>query len=275
MVEDTLEMLAFNLKLVGRKTRKNVLLSAGSRDRKDSLLASIRKLATLDVNLYATPGTARFLTSHGIANHELRKIADGQAPNILTYLDENRFDLVINVLTGDHDYDATSDCNLIRTLCIQNAIPLITEANLAVVAIHDLVSKAESGQYRYKLANPEEPWNLKREFYRLVGELGGFASHHAHYDKSYLISLGNLKLSQVDMQKKWDLYKYLKESYTMEDLTERISRCLDVAISQGVTHTRTFVDADETVKTLPMQAALAVREQYAGRITMEIAVQPL
>jgi len=275
MAEDTLEMLAFNLKMVGRKTKKNILISAGSRQRKDDLLSSIRRLAERDVVLYATPGTARYLTEHGIDNQVLHKITDARTPNIHSYLEADRFDLVINVLTGDHDYDEASDCNLIRTLCIENAIPLITETALAVVAIENLLQKQESGHYQYKVADPDEPWNLRREFYKLVDRFGGLASHHAHYDKAYLISPENLKLSQVDMQKKWELYKYLKESYTLEGLMERMSRCVDVAIAQGVTHTRTFVDADDTVKTLPMEAAIAVREKYAGRITMEIAVQPL
>jgi len=84
-----------------------------------------------------------------------------------------------------------------------------------------------------------------------------------------------LKLSQVDMQKKWELYKYLKENYTHEDLVERISRGVEKMISQGVTHCRTFVDADSTVKLLPIQAALEVREKYKDKIKLEIGVQPL
>lgn len=272
---DTLEMLAFNLKLVGRKTRKNVLVSAGRRPNKEKLLPALRKLSTLDIELLATPGTARFLDEHGVPNQVLHKITDKAEPNILSWLEQDRFDFVINVLTGDHDYDEASDSNLIRTECIHNAIPLITDPDLAIVAIEDLVNKAERGVYQYKLADSSEPWNLKREFFRLVQQNGGFASHHAHYDKAFLISPENLKLGQVDMQKKWELYKFLKENYTHEDLVERISRCVEGAIAQGITHSRTFLDADDTVQLLPMEAALEVREQYKDRITLEFAVQPL
>ena len=274
-MQDTLEMLAFNLKLVGRKTQKNVLVSAGRGAHKTLLLPAIDRLSKLDVRLYATPGTSRFLSEHGVANEELYKISDDREPNIESYLEQDRFDLVINVLTGNQDYDESTDCNLIRTLCIENAIPLITEPDLAIVAIENLLDTHERGVYRYKLDDPSQPWNLKREFLRLIQDHGGFASHHAHYDKAWLISPENLKLGQVDMQKKWALYKYLKENYTYEDLVERISRCVEVAISQGVTHTRTFVDADDTVQLLPIQAAIDVRKRYADRIVMEIAVQPL
>ncbi len=273
--EDTLEMLAFNLKMVGRKTKKNVLISAGGASHKEMLLPVLQKLADQDFALFATPGTSRFLNARNIHNQVMYKIADKQSPNIHSYLEQNRFDLVINVLTGDHDYDEASDCNLIRTLCIENAIPLITEPELAVVAINNLLKQRERGTFDYKVSDPSQPWNLKREFLRLVDQHGGFASHHAHYDKAYLISTENLKLGQVDMQQKWALYKYLKESYTHEDLVERMCRCVDAAIAQGVTHTRTFVDADDTVKLLPMHAVLEVKKRYAGQITMEIAVQPL
>ena len=44
---------------------------------------------------------------------------------------------------------------------------------------------------------------------------------------------------------------------------------------QGVTHCRTHIDADSTVKLLPINAALEVREKYRDSITLEIAVQPL
>ena len=272
---DSLEMLAFNLKMVGRKTKKNVLISAGGAVHKELLFPVLKKLAEQDFTLFATPGTSRFLNDRDVENQIIHKIADRESPNIHSYLEQNRFDLVINVLTGDHDYDESSDCNLIRTLCIENAIPLITEPKLGVVAIENLLKHREQGKYEYKVANPDEPWNLKREFLRLVAGYGGFASHHAHYDKAYLISTENLKLGQVDMQHKWTLYKYLKESYTHDDLVERMCRCVDNAINQGVTHTRTFVDADDTVKLMPMKAALAVKERYLGQINMEIAVQPL
>jgi len=79
----------------------------------------------------------------------------------------------------------------------------------------------------------------------------------------------------LDMQKKWELYNYLKENYTHNDLVERISRGVEIMIEQGVTHCRTFVDADSTVKLLPIKAALEVREKYKDRINLEFGIQPL
>src|SRR5437667_5606778 len=107
---------------------------------------------------------------------------------------------------------------------------------------------------------------MRLEFLRLVEQLGGFACHHAHFDKAYLISMENLRLSQVDMQKKWALYKYLKENYTHKDLVERISRGVETMIAQGARYCRSMVDADSTVKLLPMEAALEVKEKYQEQI---------
>ena len=119
------------------------------------------------------------------------------------------------------------------------------------------------------------PWDMRQAFADLIAQHGGYCNYHAHFDKAYLISPDNLKLSMVDMQRKWALYKQLKENYTHQDLVERISRGVEMMIAQGAHYCRTMVDADSTVKTMPMRAALEVKQKYAGRIHFEIGVHPL
>ena len=126
----SLELLAFNLKLLGRQRRKTLLISAGEARDKKRMLAAIRRIMTLDVDLYATPGTHRFLEQSGVKSTEIHKITDSRSPNILSFLKANRFDLVINVLTGDEDYDESSDAKLIRKLG-----DLIAESLLRSVAL--------------------------------------------------------------------------------------------------------------------------------------------
>ncbi len=271
----SLELLAFNLKLLGRHSRKSLLISAGRLDDKKRMLPAIRRLLTLDVDLYATPGTHRFLQEAGVTSAVIHKITDGRSPNILTFLKANRFDLVINILTGDEDYDEGSDAKLIRKLSIENGIPLITDCDVGIATLDQIVIDTERGTYRYKLADDSEPWNLRLHFLEAAERLGGLANHHAHFDKAYLVTKENLRLSQVDMQKKWELYRYLKENYTHDDLVERISRGVETMILQGVTYCRTMVDADSTVGLLPIRAALEVKKRYADRIRFEIGVQPL
>ena len=106
------------------------------------------------------------------------------------------------------------------------------------------------------LITNSKPWDMKTIFLNKIKERGGFTCHHAHFDKAYLISNDNLVLSQRDMQDKWRLYRELKKSYTFKDLYERISRAVEKMIEQGVTHCRSFIDADELVGSLPLQAAL-------------------
>lgn len=271
----SLEMLAFNLKLLGRKSRKKVLISAGKSEDKKRMLPAIQKLLELEVDTYSTPGTHKFLASYGIESVEIHKITDRRSPNILTFLKENRFDLVINVLTGDNDYDELSDAKLIRKLCIENGIPLITDCDVGIGTLLQIVRDTSKGTFRYKLADNSEPWNLRLHFMDAVEKLGGIANHHAHFDKAYLVNMENLRLSQVDMQKKWEIYRYLKENYTYDDLVERISRGLETMIQQGVTYCRTMVDADSTVGLLPITAAVEVKKRYADKITFEVGVQPL
>jgi cytosine/adenosine deaminase-related metal-dependent hydrolase len=271
----SLEMLAFNLKLLGPKSRKTLLLSAGRPEDKQRMLPSIRRFLTLDIDLYATPGTHRFLADNGIPNTEIHKITDSRSPNIHTFLKANRFDLVINVLTGIEDYDESSDAKLIRKLSVENGIPLITDCDVGIATLEQIVNDAERGTYRYKLADRSEPWNLKLHFMEAAERLGGIANHHAHFDKAYLITMENLRLSQVDMQKKWELYRYLKENYTYDDLVERIGRGVETMIEQGVTYCRTMVDADSTVGLLPTRAAMEVKKRFAEQIIFEVGVQPL
>ncbi|MEZ6142907.1 MAG: amidohydrolase family protein [Zavarzinella sp.] len=272
---ESVEVLGFNMKLIGKRSKKKVLISAGKEADKIRMFPALEKLSRLNVEFFATPGTYRFLQDRQIPCEQIHKIADRREPNIRSFLNDNRLDLVINVLTGNNDYDETSDCNLIRRLAIENGIPLFTDVDVALMTIEQIVQKDSEGHYRYKVDDRTRPWDMQTEFLKLVGEQGGFANYHAHFDKAYLISLENLRLSMVDMQKKWDLYKHLKENYTHEDLVERISRGLQKMIDQGVAYCRTMVDADSIVGTKAVEAALEVKKKFAKEIIFEIGVQPL
>lgn len=41
IIDDTVEMLSFNLKLIGKKTKKNVLISAGKTSDKEKMFPGI------------------------------------------------------------------------------------------------------------------------------------------------------------------------------------------------------------------------------------------
>lgn len=272
---DPMDFLAFNLKLLGKRTRKRVLLSAGSILGKQRCLPAVKKLLPFNTEIYATEGTSAFLKDNGVDNQVIYKIAEGKEPNIRSALENKQFDLVVSVLTGDPGYDEKTDSKVIRSMAIEQGVPLITSIDVAIQTIEQMVAKLESGTFSYKLHDSSEPWNMRNHFLASVARRGGMACHHAHFDKAYLINMENLQLSQADMQKKWELYRFLKENYTHEDLVERIGRALETMIGQGVTYCRTMVDADSIVGLMPMQAALEVKERYADKITFEVGVQPL
>ena len=201
-LNESLDLLAFNLKLQGKKTQKNILISAGSQADKKKLLPSIRKLYEINCNIYATKGTSVFLNEHGIPNQEIFKISELKEPNIKSFLLNNRFDLILNILTNNEDYDASTDSKYIRSLAIKNSILLITDVDVGILQINEILRNVEIGVFKYKLLDDNKPWDLKSVFYKRVLESGGFACHHAHFDKAYLISEANLMSSMINMQKR-------------------------------------------------------------------------
>ncbi|XP_071393365.1 multifunctional protein CAD isoform X4 [Centroberyx affinis] len=86
--------------------KKNILLSIGSYKNKSELLPTVQALESLGYDLYASLGTADFYTEHGV---KVRAVDwpfeedDSESPtkekqrSIMNYLEENHFDLVINL----------------------------------------------------------------------------------------------------------------------------------------------------------------------------------
>jgi cytosine deaminase len=268
--EQELELLAFRLKLGKSRISKRAFLSTGSVSDKERMLSSARSLTELGVKIYATEGTSKFLEKNGVANTRVNKITEGGDSSVLPLLQNNLFDLVVNVATGDSSYDEISDAKTIRQLALDHGVPLITEVPYAIDNINRMVGeikreKETSGRYI----------SMRERFMEAVHDRGGFADNHGHYDKAYLITFDTLELGQMPMQDKWKLYRKLKENYTHEDLVQRISRCVEFRESHGVPFQRTMVDADTMVELKCITAALEVKRRYQGRVTLEIGIQPL
>lgn len=266
-----LNLLAFQLKLAGSSIRKRVFVSTGRLSEKERLLPAIQALAEHNVEIYATEGTNAFLTEKGVRTRRVAKINEGTGENAETLLREGTFDLVVNILTGEVDYDERSDARIIRQYAIENHIPLITDTEVALATIRQLVSEIATAPAG------SESWNMRDYFARLILDRGGYANYHAHADKAYLMTPQYLELGEIDMQAKWDLYRRLKQGadYTFEGLYRRIERVVQTQIAQGVTHFRTLIDADTSVGTRAVEAALAVKQAYADHLVVEIGTQPL
>jgi len=266
-----IDLIGFNLKMLAKGRQRSILISAGALEDKKYLLSVNRKMAEAGVGLYATPGTHRFLAQNGIES----VATPWNQPNIRTLITDGKVDLVVNILTGDNAYDQESDAVGIRSLCVKHGIPLYTDSKVACETMELILSDLDKGTYKYSISSDDRPWDLRSRFLELVRQRGGWSNHHAHFDKAYLISPANLALGFADMEKKWDLYRHLKENYTHEDLVERISRGLQIVIDQGAQYCRTMVDADSIIGLKPIHAAVAVKERFKDKIRFEIGVQPL
>ncbi|XP_011489670.1 CAD protein [Oryzias latipes] len=87
--------------------KKNILLSIGSYKNKNELLSTVQTLEALGYDLYASLGTADFYTEHGVkitaVDWPFEEDEVDECPtkekqrSIMNYLEENHFDLVINL----------------------------------------------------------------------------------------------------------------------------------------------------------------------------------
>ena len=116
---------------------------------------------------------------------------------------------------------------------------------------------------------------MKNFFLEEIRKKGGFKCHHAHFDKAYLMNPNRFLKCQSSLQKKWILYRELKENYTQEDLVERMSKCVDNLLNQDVSYIKTFVDADSIVGQKCIDAGLLVKEKYSNKVKLDLAIQPL
>jgi len=266
-----IDLIGFNLKMLAKGKQRSLLVSAGSQENKQYLLDACRKMAEIGVVIYATTGTHKFLTENNVESIA----TPWNQPSIRTLIKDGKVDFVINIFTGDTSYDEATDAAGIRSLCVKHGIPLYTDAIVARETLDLVLSDLKEGTYKYSLHSDDRPWDLRTRFFEMVRQRGGWSNHHAHFDKAYLISPANLALGFADMEKKWVLYRHLKENYTHEDLVERISRGLQTVVDQGSQYCRTMVDADSIIGLKPIHAAVEVRERFKGKIRFEIGVQPL
>jgi len=110
--------------------KKAVLLSTGTLKDKAELLDDIRKLYETGIKFYATKGTSDFLQKNGIEAEVLQWPLDKLEPNILTYLNNGKIDLVINIPKNEEKFELDNDY-IIRRKAIDLNIPLITNIQFA------------------------------------------------------------------------------------------------------------------------------------------------
>ncbi|XP_051501026.1 CAD protein-like isoform X2 [Myxocyprinus asiaticus] len=119
--------------------KENILLSIGAYKNKTELLSTVQTLESLGYNLYASLGTADFYTEHGVkvmaVDWPFEEESDcpnkDKQRNIMDYLEENHFDLVINLSMRNSGGRRLSSFMTkgyrTRRMAIDFSVPLITD----------------------------------------------------------------------------------------------------------------------------------------------------
>jgi carbamoyl-phosphate synthase large subunit len=113
-----------------RIPKANVMLSTGPMRDKLELLESARLMHKNGLNLFATRGSFDFLAANGIPSTLLHWPDDNATPNVMDYIRNKQFDLVVNIPKNLSQGELANDYTIRRSAVDYN-IPLITNSRLA------------------------------------------------------------------------------------------------------------------------------------------------
>ncbi|UCE41551.1 MAG: carbamoyl-phosphate synthase (glutamine-hydrolyzing) large subunit [Candidatus Aminicenantes bacterium] len=113
-----------------RFPKKNIMLSTGPFESKSKFLPQAKRLTDLGFQLFATRGTADFMKYHGIPSQVLSWPLEKKEPNALTYIQELKLDLIINIPKSFDEEELTNDY-ILRRNAVDFNIPLITNLQFA------------------------------------------------------------------------------------------------------------------------------------------------
>ncbi|KAF8933996.1 hypothetical protein BGZ58_005987 [Dissophora ornata] len=140
--------------------KKNVLLSIGSFKEKQEMLPAVKRLRSLGYSLFATAGTADFMTEHGVPVKYLEALEDDNDSQKSEYslnqhLANNLIDLYINLPSKNRYRRPASYVSRgyrTRRMAVDFSIPLITNVKCAKLFVEALArhKEFEIGSVDYK-----------------------------------------------------------------------------------------------------------------------------
>lgn len=108
-----------------------------------------------------------------------------------------------------------------------------------------------------------------------------FVNAHMHLDKVHTLDrVGDAALeaytggSMGAALSSIDLASAAKAGYTADEAKPHIRRALEAAVANGVLHVQAFVDVDEAAGLTGMEAVRAVRDEFAGRVDVQVVAFP-
>ncbi|MGP4714794.1 MULTISPECIES: amidohydrolase family protein [unclassified Psychrobacter] len=117
-----------------------------------------------------------------------------------------------------------------------------------------------------------EPNNDEATDYDAKGNFvcSGFFESHIHLDKACILDRCSVEKGTLD--EAVEQTGKAKENFTTQDVFERASRVLEMAIKKGTVGLRTFVETDEKTEMRAFDAIKKARDKYAFAIDVEICV---
>lgn len=123
----------------GKIPEKGIFISLGGMDKKINFLRDCRDLQSINVPIYATEKTAKFLKKNGINAKTLYKIYEKKSPNVIDYFQKKKIDLVINVV--ENNAKDVHDSYEIRRAAVDNNILLLSKIKKAALFLNALSTK--------------------------------------------------------------------------------------------------------------------------------------
>ena len=135
--DDSNQALLKSMLSVGQRIpARTVLLSTGGAKQKVEMLDAAKELINHGYELYATPGTSRFLTENGVNNTLVHWPSEqGTTPQALDLLHDKKIDMVVNIPKDLTARELTNGYK-IRRAAIDLNVPLITNSRLASAFIY-------------------------------------------------------------------------------------------------------------------------------------------
>ena len=107
--------------------KKVVLATVADADKQEAL-GLLKDFAAQGFTIYATDGTARFLTENGLAATTVNKISEG-SPNLIDLIYSGEVGLLINTISKDKRIEREGA--LIRRASVERAVPCLTSLDTA------------------------------------------------------------------------------------------------------------------------------------------------
>ncbi len=120
--------------------KKNILISISGDENRFKILDEIEELHKAGFRLYGTEHTALFFNENGVKCTLIHKMHEKKRPNVITYLQQGKLDLVISVPNQMKQIDLDKNYDL-RRATVDYSIALITNLQLAKLFIESILKK--------------------------------------------------------------------------------------------------------------------------------------